>query len=31
MGRVSIGGAAAWACQPGFPPAVTFPFTPAER
>lgn len=25
------GGVATWACQPGFPPAVIFPFTPAER
>ena len=25
------GGVATWACVPGFPPAVIFPFTPAER
>jgi peptide/nickel transport system substrate-binding protein len=25
------GGVATWACAPGFPPAVIFPFTPAER
>lgn len=25
------GGVATWACLPGFPPAVIFPFTPAER
>ena len=25
------GGTATWACAPGFPPAVIFPFTPAER
>jgi peptide/nickel transport system substrate-binding protein len=31
MERVITGGAATWACQPGFPPAVIFPFTPAER
>jgi peptide/nickel transport system substrate-binding protein len=27
----NTGGVATWACQPGFPPAVIFPFTPAER
>jgi peptide/nickel transport system substrate-binding protein len=25
------GGVATWACMPGFPPAVIFPFTPPER
>jgi peptide/nickel transport system substrate-binding protein len=25
------GGTVTWACAPGFPPAVIFPFTPAER
>ncbi|WP_037306252.1 ABC transporter substrate-binding protein [Amycolatopsis orientalis] len=25
------GGVATWACLPGFPPAVIFPFTPGER
>ncbi len=25
------GGEVTWACAPGFPPAVIFPFTPAER
>jgi peptide/nickel transport system substrate-binding protein len=31
-GRVpQRGGVATWACAPGFPPAVIFPFTPAER
>jgi len=25
------GGVVTWACAPGFPPAVIFPFTPAER
>ena len=25
------GGVATWACLPGFPPAVIFPFTPPER
>jgi peptide/nickel transport system substrate-binding protein len=25
------GGVATWACAPGFPPAVIFPYTPAER
>ena len=25
------GGVATWACAPGFPPAVIFPFTPPER
>jgi peptide/nickel transport system substrate-binding protein len=29
--RVIEGGVATWACVPGFPPAVIFPFTPAER
>lgn len=27
----SQGGVVTWACAPGFPPAVIFPFTPAER
>ncbi|MGW5053464.1 ABC transporter substrate-binding protein [Actinokineospora sp. NPDC004072] len=32
MGETPIpGGVATWACLPGFPPAVIFPFTPAER
>jgi peptide/nickel transport system substrate-binding protein len=31
MERMITGGTATWACQPGFPPAVIFPFTPAER
>ncbi len=26
-----LGGTVTWACAPGFPPAVIFPFTPAER
>lgn len=30
-GRPRKGGVATWACAPGFPPAVIFPFTPAER
>jgi len=29
--RVVEGGVATWACLPGFPPAVIFPFTPPER
>ncbi len=29
--RVVKGGVATWACLPGFPPAVIFPFTPPER
>jgi peptide/nickel transport system substrate-binding protein len=29
--RVIKGGVVTWACAPGFPPAVIFPFTPAER
>lgn len=29
--RPRRGGVATWACAPGFPPAVIFPFTPAER
>lgn len=29
--RVPKGGVVTWACAPGFPPAVIFPFTPAER
>ena len=29
--RVVKGGVVTWACNPGFPPAVIFPFTPAER
>ncbi|MFL6095004.1 MAG: ABC transporter substrate-binding protein, partial [Blastococcus sp.] len=30
-GRPAKGGIVTWACAPGFPPAVIFPFTPAER
>ena len=30
-GRPTKGGTVTWACAPGFPPAVIFPFTPAER
>jgi peptide/nickel transport system substrate-binding protein len=29
--RPRQGGTVTWACAPGFPPAVIFPFTPAER
>ncbi|MEY9996109.1 peptide/nickel transport system substrate-binding protein [Streptomyces sp. V4I8] len=29
--RPKRGGTVTWACAPGFPPAVIFPFTPAER
>jgi peptide/nickel transport system substrate-binding protein len=29
--RRKRGGTVTWACAPGFPPAVIFPFTPAER
>jgi peptide/nickel transport system substrate-binding protein len=29
--RVVEGGVVTWACLPGFPPAVIFPFTPPER
>jgi peptide/nickel transport system substrate-binding protein len=29
--RPRKGGVVTWACAPGFPPAVIFPFTPAER
>jgi peptide/nickel transport system substrate-binding protein len=29
--RRKQGGTVTWACAPGFPPAVIFPFTPAER
>jgi peptide/nickel transport system substrate-binding protein len=29
--REVTGGTVTWACAPGFPPAVIFPFTPAER
>jgi peptide/nickel transport system substrate-binding protein len=30
--RVPVeGGSASWACNPGFPPAAIFPFTPPER
>ncbi|GAB3979767.1 hypothetical protein GCM10029978_076030 [Actinoallomurus acanthiterrae] len=29
--RPKKGGVVTWACAPGFPPAVIFPFTPAER
>lgn len=29
--RARKGGVVTWACAPGFPPAVIFPFTPAER
>jgi len=31
MTRPKQGGIVTWACAPGFPPAVIFPFTPAER
>ena len=31
MEKKLTGGVATWACAPGFPPAVIFPFTPAER
>jgi peptide/nickel transport system substrate-binding protein len=31
MERVITGGVATWACNPGFPPAVIFPFSPPER
>ncbi|MET7400237.1 ABC transporter substrate-binding protein [Dactylosporangium sp. NPDC005572] len=31
MTRAVEGGVATWACLPGFPPAVIFPFTPPER
>ncbi|MDQ1722766.1 MAG: peptide/nickel transport system substrate-binding protein [Pseudonocardiales bacterium] len=30
-GRPKQGGVVTWACAPGFPPAVIFPFTPPER
>ncbi|GAA1355780.1 ABC transporter substrate-binding protein [Saccharothrix algeriensis] len=30
-GEPRRGGVVTWACAPGFPPAVIFPFTPAER
>ncbi|MDQ2584968.1 ABC transporter substrate-binding protein [Saccharothrix yanglingensis] len=30
-GEPRKGGVVTWACAPGFPPAVIFPFTPAER
>ncbi|RKT54857.1 ABC transporter substrate-binding protein [Saccharothrix australiensis] len=30
-GKPRKGGVVTWACAPGFPPAVIFPFTPAER
>jgi peptide/nickel transport system substrate-binding protein len=30
-GTPKQGGVVTWACAPGFPPAVIFPFTPAER
>lgn len=30
-GQPRRGGVVTWACAPGFPPAVIFPFTPAER
>jgi peptide/nickel transport system substrate-binding protein len=30
-GEPKRGGVVTWACAPGFPPAVIFPFTPAER
>jgi len=30
-GAPKKGGVVTWACAPGFPPAVIFPFTPAER
>jgi peptide/nickel transport system substrate-binding protein len=30
-GKPRRGGTVTWACAPGFPPAVIFPFTPAER
>ncbi|HEV3171534.1 MAG TPA: ABC transporter substrate-binding protein [Actinocrinis sp.] len=29
--RAVKGGTVTWACMPGFPPAVIFPFTPPER
>jgi len=29
--RPCRGGSVTWACSPGFPPAVIFPFTPPER
>ncbi|MDT4987237.1 MAG: peptide/nickel transport system substrate-binding protein [Micromonosporaceae bacterium] len=29
--QVVKGGVVTWACVPGFPPAVIFPFTPSER
>jgi peptide/nickel transport system substrate-binding protein len=29
--RAIEGGSASWACNPGFPPATIFPFTPPER
>ena len=29
--RVLKGGVVTWACNPGFPPAVIFPFSPPER
>lgn len=29
--RPAKGGVVTWACSPGFPPAVIFPFTPPER
>ena len=30
-GQPKKGGVVTWACAPGFPPAVIFPFTPPER
>ena len=30
-GTPILGGRITWACSPGFPPVVIFPFTPAER
>lgn len=30
-GRPVTGGTVTWACAPGYPPAVIFPFTPPER
>ena len=30
-GRPIEGGTVTWACNPGFPPATIFPFTPPER
>ncbi|MEV6907372.1 ABC transporter substrate-binding protein [Amycolatopsis sp. NPDC051071] len=30
-GKPRRGGTVTWACAPGFPPTVIFPFTPAER